>query len=45
VKKLAGIAGMDLNEAGGFRRLLKTYGRTGFDVTIEGRTITVIPAP
>jgi hypothetical protein len=43
VKKLAGIAGIDVMKAGGYPGLLKTYGTTGFNVTIEGRTLTIIP--
>jgi hypothetical protein len=43
VNRLAGIAGIDANKAGGFPGLLKRYGSAGFNVTIEGRTITVIP--
>jgi hypothetical protein len=45
VKKLAGIASIDVNKVGGYPGLLKMYGSTGFNVTIEGRTITVIPVP
>lgn len=45
VKKLAGIAKIDVNAIGGYPGLLKTYGTSGFNVTIEGRTLTVIPVP
>lgn len=47
VKKLAGIATpkIDVNAIGGYPGLLKTYGTSGFNVTIEGRTLTVIPVP
>lgn len=47
VKKLAGMATpkIDVNTIGGYPGLLKKYGSSGFDVTIEGRTLTVIPVP
>jgi hypothetical protein len=47
VKKLAGMATpkIDINAIGGYPGLLKTYGTSGFNVTIEGRTLTVIPVP
>ncbi|HEY0480293.1 MAG TPA: hypothetical protein VGD37_22395 [Kofleriaceae bacterium] len=45
VNKLARIAGIEPNTIGGFRGLVKRYGNTGFRVTIEGRTIAVIPVP
>jgi hypothetical protein len=43
VNKLAEIAGLNPNKIGGFEELLRQYRSTGFKVTIEGRTITVIP--
>ena len=45
VKKLARIAGIDPNTVSGFPGLVRRYGATGFAVSIEGRTITVIPVP
>lgn len=36
---------IDVNRIGGFPGLLKSYGVSGFNVTIEGRTLTVIPVP
>jgi hypothetical protein len=45
VKKLAGVAKIDVSAIGGYPGLLKTYGSTGFDVTVEGRTLTIIPVP
>jgi hypothetical protein len=43
VNKLADIMGISPNKAGGFKGLIKRYGTSGFNVTIEGRTITIIP--
>jgi hypothetical protein len=37
------MAGIDVQKAGGYPGLLKTYGTTGFNVTIEGRTLNIIP--
>jgi hypothetical protein len=34
-----------VNTIGGFPGIMAKYGSTGFKVTIEGRTITVIPLP
>lgn len=52
VKKLAGLATpkIDVNKIGGYLGLVKEYGpggakSVGFTVTIEGRTLTVIPIP
>jgi hypothetical protein len=47
VKKLAGMATpkIDINKIGGYPGLLRTYGTSGFNVTIEGRALTVIPVP
>jgi hypothetical protein len=50
VKKLADIAGIDVKGAGGYRGLLARYGNAGtvskgFTVTIEGKSLTVIPVP
>ncbi|HEX3478517.1 MAG TPA: DUF4157 domain-containing protein [Kofleriaceae bacterium] len=45
VNKLARLTGIEPDKVGGFPGLLKRYGATGFTVTIEGRTITVIPVP
>jgi len=45
VKKLASIANIDVVKEGGFPGLLTRYGNIGFNVTIEHRTITVIPVP
>lgn len=45
VNKLARLTGIEPGKVGGFPGLLKRYGATGFGVTIEGRTITVIPVP
>lgn len=45
MNKLARIAGIDVNKLGGYKALVNRYGGTGFDVTIESRTITVIPVP
>jgi hypothetical protein len=47
VKKLAGLATpkIDVNAIGGYPGLVKTYGTSGFTVTIEGRTLTIIPVP
>jgi hypothetical protein len=44
VTKLAKLSGMDPEKIGGFDELQRLYGHSGFTVTIEGRTITVIPA-
>jgi hypothetical protein len=43
--KLARLAGIESGKVGGFRGLLERFGSTGFGVTIEGRTITVVPVP
>lgn len=45
VKPLARMATPEINvvEIGGYPGLLKTYGRSGFNVTIDGRTLTIIP--
>lgn len=43
VNKLARIAGMNVDKMGGFPVLMKRFGGVGFDVTIERRTIRVIP--
>jgi hypothetical protein len=45
VNRLAAIAKIDVQKLGGYKALMKQYGSTGFNVTIEGRTITVIPVP
>jgi hypothetical protein len=45
VNKLARIAGIEPSTVGGFPGLVKRYGGAGFSVTIEGRTIMVIPVP
>jgi hypothetical protein len=45
LNRLAEIAGIDINKLGGKKALLAKYGSSGFDVTVEGRTITVIPVP
>jgi hypothetical protein len=45
VNKLARLAGIEPGKVGGFPGLLKRYGATGFAVTIEGRTIMVVPVP
>lgn len=45
VNRLAAIAKIDVQKLGGYKALIKQYGSTGFNVTIEGRTITVIPVP
>ena len=47
VKKLAGVATpkIDVNAVGGYPGLLTKYGTSGFNVTIEGRTLTIIPVP
>jgi hypothetical protein len=45
VRKLASIAGLDVQKIGGFPGIVKMYGTTGFNVTIDSRTITVIPVP
>ena len=46
-KKLAGIATpkIDVNAIGGYSKLVEHYGTSGFNVVIEGRTLTVIPIP
>jgi hypothetical protein len=36
---------IDPSKVGGYPSILATYGKTGFDVTIESRTITIIPVP
>lgn len=43
VKKLAGIGGLNVVKEGGFPGLVKKFGNSGFPVTIESRTILVIP--
>ena len=43
VKKLAGMAKIDVGKIGGYPGLIRTYGTSGFTVTIEGRTLTVVP--
>jgi hypothetical protein len=45
VKGLARIATptIDVDKIGGYPAILKKYGTSGFTVTIETRTITVIP--
>ncbi len=48
VKKLANLAGIDIQKAGGYQGLLAKYGTTGtqskgFTVTIDGKSLTVIP--
>jgi hypothetical protein len=45
LNRLAEIAGIDINKLGGKKALLAKYGSSGFDVTVESRTITVIPVP
>lgn len=50
VKKLAGLAGIDVNKAGGYPGLLAKYGTAGkvskgFTVTVEGKSLVVIPVP
>jgi hypothetical protein len=45
VNRLAAIAKIDVQKLGGYKALVKQYGSAGFNVTIEGRTITVIPVP
>ena len=45
LNRLAEIAGIDINKLGGKQALLAKYGKTGFNVTVESRTITVIPVP
>lgn len=36
---------IDPSQVGGYPSILVTYGKTGFNVTIESRTITIIPGP
>ena len=36
---------IDPSKVGGYPSILATYGKTGFNVTIESRTITIIPVP
>lgn len=48
VKALAGQAGIDIQKSGGFPGIVKAFGPTGtksvgFNVTVSGRTITLIP--
>ena len=43
VNRLAAIAKIDVQKVGGYKAMVTQYGSTGFEVTIEGRTITVIP--
>jgi len=43
VKKLAGIAKISVVKEGGFAGLVAKYGISGFNVTVESRTITIIP--
>jgi hypothetical protein len=45
VNKLARMAGIEPNAVGGYRGLIERYGNTGFNVTVEGRTLDVIPVP
>jgi hypothetical protein len=45
VNALARIAGIDANRVGGFNEIVRRYGSTGFNVTIEKRTLTIIPVP
>ncbi|MFL5862609.1 MAG: hypothetical protein ACJ780_17845 [Solirubrobacteraceae bacterium] len=45
VNGLARLAGFDLNTFGGYPKLLERFGQTGFDVTVGGRTLKVIPGP
>jgi pretoxin HINT domain-containing protein len=47
VKSLASMATpkIDVLRSGGYDELVKKYGASGFNVTIEGRTLTVIPVP
>jgi hypothetical protein len=45
LNRLAEIAGIDINKLGGKQALLAKYGKLGFNVTVESRTITVIPVP
>lgn len=44
IKKLAKLAGIDPNMVGGYGGLVQRYGNTGFRVTINGRTIVVVPS-
>ncbi len=45
IKPLARLAGKDVVKEGGHRGLAKTYGAAGFEVTIDGRKIMVVPLP
>ena len=45
VKPLARLAGIDVVKAGGYEGLVKAYGTVGFEVTVEGRKIMVVPLP
>jgi len=36
---------IDPSKVGGYPSILATYGKTGFNVTIESRTITILPVP
>lgn len=43
VNKLARMAGEDVVKEGGHAGLAKTYGTSGFELTIDGRKITAVP--
>ncbi len=45
VKNLARLVPIDVVKAGGYPGLVKTYGATGFKVTIEGRDLLIRPLP
>jgi hypothetical protein len=45
VKSLARMAGIDVVKAGGYPGLAAKYGSAGFEVTIEGRKLMVVPLP
>lgn len=45
VKNLARVAGMDVVKEGGYPGLFKKFGKDGFEVVLEGRTLKVRPLP
>lgn len=45
VKNLARLGGVDVVKVGGYDGLVAAYGRAGFEVTVEGRKVMVIPLP